>query len=572
MALAGDHEALADVAVHRLREQLDLRCCAIFERRERALTLVAAAGAAVDAEAVDADAADVGAELAAAGGGVAIVLGLGGRSLGQLSAVPRPGCAPGDDGARLLAAVAAVLTGALERRRRESELRHRSLHDPVTGLPNRALLADRLAVAAAGTVRHPGRLALLCVGLDRFQRVNDTHGQLAGDALLWAVGERLGGAVRPGDTVARLEGDVFAVLCTVDRRERARQVAERLLAELRAPFTVAGDAFVVTGSIGVAVAPPGGAGLDRLLRDADAAMRRAKASGSDRCELRPPPTLVGRAGSAQDPETELRRAIETGGLALAYQPVRDSTDGTVRGVEALVRWPTPEGVRGATRVVPLAEATGLVVPMGEWVLHTACTAARAWGGAGGRAAPELAVNLSARQLAEPDLVERIAGILAETRLPASRLVLEVTETAVLRDAKAAVTALRRLQGLGVVIAIDDFGTGWSSLSSLHRLPVDVLKIDRTFVADLERGRPDGGRAIVAAILELGSTLGLRVIAEGVETEHQLAVLRELGCGEVQGYLLGRPGGPDGVARLLRHPPWPRLEAGGRAPAVRVTRS
>lgn len=544
LARTDDHDALADVAVHRLRDLLDLQCCAAFERRDDDLALWASAGGALEPPR-----ASEGARRSRDRPDGEVPLTGRAGTCGLLTAVSRPGSVLDPDQRRLLQAVADVLGAALDRRRVEADLRHRALHDPLTGLPNRTLLADRCAMAVASTDRHPGRVALLCLDLDRFKRVNDAGGQRAGDSLLCAVADRLTAAVRPGDTVARLGGDVFAVLCTVDRPGRARDLAERLLAELRSPFAVGEHTLVVTGSVGVAVAPPRRGDVDRLLRAADVAMHRAKERGTDRVEVHAPADAT-RAPRTQDVETALRRAIAGDALQLEYQPVRTSADGTLVGVEALVRWPSADGtVRPPAAFVPLAEATGLVVPMGEWVLRTACREALRWTTRAGQRAPALAVNVSARQLAEPDLVARVAEILTESGLPPSRLVLEVTETAFLHDPQAAIGRLRRLQGLGVTIAIDDFGTGWSSLGSLRRLPVDALKIDRTFVAGLGDG--GDGRALVTTILRLASDLGLGVVAEGVETDAQLRVLRSMGCAQVQGFLLGRPGAPEHVRRLLR---------------------
>lgn len=560
LALGDDHEALADIAVHRLRAVLGLQCCAVFERRADTLVLWASAGGALEPEGD----ADGGCTTSGRDGTVVLDGRQGPRGL--LTAVPRPGRVLGPDERFLLRAIADILSAALDGRHVESQLRHRAQHDQLTGLPNGPLLADRLEVAVAASRRLPGRVALLCVALDRFKRVNDARGQQAGDALLRAVAQRLVATVRPGDTVARLGGDVFAVLCVVDRPVRAHDLSERLLAELREPFPIGGDALVVTASIGVAVAGRGQEDGDRLLRDADLAMHRAKERGTDRIEEHAAlqPALGPRP---RDMETELRAAIGSDSLRLEYQPVMTCADGAVAGVEALVRWPSRDGVlRPPATFVPLAEATGLIVPLGEWVLRTACREALRWAPRGGGRAPELAVNLSARQLAEPDLVDRVAGILSDTGLPPGRLILEITETAFLRDRQSAIVRLRGLQGLGVAISIDDFGTGWSSLDSLRSLPVDGLKIDRTFVADVADGRD--GRAFVSAILDLAANLGLSVVAEGVETDAQLQVLRSMGCAQVQGFLLARPGPPEELSGLLhRRPPVPpparALVLGGR---------
>jgi diguanylate cyclase (GGDEF)-like protein/PAS domain S-box-containing protein len=421
-------------------------------------------------------------------------------------------------------------------KRSEAELVHQALHDPLTGLANRALLLDHLSTALAQRQRRPEPLAVLFLDLDRFKVINDSLGHTAGDRLLVEVGRRLEAALRAGDTVARLGGDEFVMLLPdVGSAEEAMAIAERVLREVSRPVQLDSEEVYTTASIGIALAHGGDhATADNLLRDSDTAMYRAKARGRDRYELFDE-ELRTQATTRLHLEMFLRRAVDLGELQVHYQPEVDLEQNRVVGAEALVRWRHPiEGLLDAGAFISLAEETGLILEVGRWVLREACHQAGRWQ----RELPGrlnlLRVNLSARQIAQPDLVDIVVRALDDAGLAPSSLCLEITETALMADASASLDVLTRLRELGIVLAIDDFGTGYSSLSYLKRFPVDVLKIDRSFVEGL--GRDADATAITHAILSLGKALGLCVVAEGVESLEQLSVLRQLGCHRAQGFL------------------------------------
>ena len=445
-----------------------------------------------------------------------------------------------------------------ERKRLEDELVHRALHDPLTGLANRTLLRDRVEQALARTGRGDGDargVAALLVDLDDFKKVNDSLGHGAGDALLVTVSRRMLAATRGCDTVARLGGDEFAVLLEgmADPADATR-VADRILQAMRAPVRLDGKEVLVGTSIGIALATPG-EGVDELLRNADVALYQAKARGKHR-HATFAPAMHAAALARLDLETDLHAALAREELRLVYQPIVDLATGRIAGAEALVRWTHPtRGAISPAELIPVAESTGAIVALGRWVLRAACRQVAEWdaraAAAGERpvGAPlHIAVNLSTRQLQDPALVDDVAAALTEFGLAPRRLVLEITESAMMHDTDLALTRLGALKALGVRLAVDDFGTGYSSLGYLRRFPVDVLKIDRTFVDALSR---TGETAIVRAILRMGDALGLRTVAEGIEEEGQLAQLRALGCAMGQGYLFARPVGAgefEGVVR------------------------
>jgi diguanylate cyclase (GGDEF)-like protein/PAS domain S-box-containing protein len=428
------------------------------------------------------------------------------------------------------------------RRRAEEQLAYKALHDDLTGLPNRGLLLDRLGHALDRARRNDTTVAVLAMDVDRFKTINDSLGHDTGDALLVELAGRLERAVRESDTVARLTsgtvarfgGDEFVVLCEdVAGENVAIRLAERIGAEVARPVQAGEHELAVTASIGIAVAAAGIAGSpESLVRDADAAMYRAKEQGRARYEMFDL-AMRSRALERRAQETELRHAIDHGELRLHYQPIVALADGGVRSVEALVRWEHPErGLLQPGAFIPLAEDSGLIVPLGRWVLGEACRQAAAWTDV------RVAVNLSTRQLADRSLVTDVADILARTRLDPSRLTLEITETLIMERLEASIELLHQLKALGVRLSLDDFGTGYSSLSYLERLPLDVLKLDRSFVSGLGAGADEP--AIVAAVIEMGRALGMTVIAEGVETEEQVARLRGLGCAYAQGFHFARP--------------------------------
>ena len=435
---------------------------------------------------------------------------------------------------------AALRTTVQELEAAQAELVRHAHNDDLTGLANRFVLLDRLENALARGSRGPGCVVVMFIDLDRFKVVNDSLGHDAGDQLLIAVGRRLLGAVRPGDTVARLGGDEFVILCEASADEAgAWLLAERLQALMAGPFDLAGSEVTISMSIGLAVARAGDAiSADGLLRDADLAMYRAKELGRDRIEAFDE-AMRRVAALRLERESALRRALAEGEFAVYYQPILELGTSTVVGVEALIRWVQQDGtVVGPDDFVPLAEDSGLITALGAHVLIDACVEVARWNADRPSEWPlHLSVNLSARQLGREDLPRVVADTLAASGLPPRLLSLEITESS-LMDADAAQASLDGLKRLGVTLVIDDFGTGYSSLQYLRRLPVDVVKIDKSFVGGL--GRNDEDTAIVAAVIRLADALGLHTIAEGVETLAQRESLATLGCEYGQGFYWSEP--------------------------------
>jgi diguanylate cyclase (GGDEF)-like protein/PAS domain S-box-containing protein len=437
--------------------------------------------------------------------------------------------------------ISAVGRDVTARRRFEAALAHRATHDALTDLPNRTLLLDHLELAIARSDRDRTGIALLFLDLDRFKSVNDTLGHDVGDELLIAVAGRINDMLRPADTVARIGGDEFVILCEdIVDEHHAVSIAQRILSLIEAtPFRL-GDAEVsITASIGIALSAGGdGAHPEALLRDADAAMYRAKDLGRARLELFDE-SMRRRAAERLEIADELARALETDQIVVHYQPCVSLRTGRVTGVEALARWDHPDrGVLAPAEFIGLAEETGLIVGLGLRVLTDACAQAKSWADELGTEAPRVHVNLSARQLTAPNLSLLVRGVLEGSGLPPQLLCLEITESVLMEDAPAVIDALRRLKDIGVLLAIDDFGTGYSSLSYLRRFPVDVLKVDQSFVDGLGPDPEDS--AIVAAIVNLAATLELEAVAEGVETHEQLELLRALGCATAQGFIFAEP--------------------------------
>ncbi len=438
----------------------------------------------------------------------------------------------------------AVAERTAELRSAEQRARHLADHDALTGLPNRRLLEDRLTQALALSYRNRKQTAVMFVDLDRFKTINDSLGHAVGDLLLKEVAQRLVNQLRTGDTICRIGGDEFVVvLPEVKRASDAAQVAQKLIDELSRPFPADERELSVTPSVGIAVFPDDGRDAETLIRNSDAAMYHAKEMGRANYQFFTAEMNLA-ASRRLELESDLRRALGKDELRVHYQPVFDARSGRVAGHEALVRWQHPQrGLVSPAEFIPLAEETGMILKLGEWVLREACRWATFIGVERGL---QIAVNLSARQFNDPKLVQIVAAALQETGLPARLLELEITETTAMQHTDIALATLKRLKQLGVSVAIDDFGTGHSSLAYLKRFPVDRLKVDRSFTAELP-GDADQC-AIVSAIVALAHALDIQVVGEGVETEAQREFLRNCGCDYLQGYLLGKPVDADTAAK------------------------
>ena len=430
----------------------------------------------------------------------------------------------------------------------QDELARQANHDSLTGLPNRNLLWDRIDRACARTQRYGDFAAVAFLDLDNFKVVNDGLGHSLGDHLLRAVAARLESSLRSMDTVARMGGDEF-VLVLSDHKSAQSVAGElrRIVESFSQPFAVDGRDVFITASIGVALYPQDAKDPESLMTSAELAMYRAKESGRNTYQLYTA-EMQTRVTERLALEGKLRRALERGEFSLDYQPQVDLRSNRIFGCEALIRWNEADlGVVSPARYIPLAEETGLIVPIGEWVLRTACLQNKAWQNAG-LPAVTMAVNISARQFREKNLLQVVAKILAETGLDPTQLELEVTESVIMHDAQQVIASLQSFRDMGTRLSVDDFGTGYSSLSYLKRFPVDRLKIDQSFVRDISTDADDA--AIAQAVITLGHTMNLRVIAEGVETPEQLAFLRRNQCDEMQGYLFGKPMPADEFGRLL----------------------
>jgi diguanylate cyclase (GGDEF)-like protein len=456
-----------------------------------------------------------------------------GRVIGSIAvASRRAGRHYGADDQAALLAFAEHASLALTDARMVRDALHQAFHDPLTDLPNRALFLDRLDLGLSRVQRSKSKLAVLFLDVDRFKIVNDSLGHAAGDQLLREVARRLVASIRPGDTAARFGGDEFAILLEdVEGIAAVEQVALRILAALRAPFSVAGRDVFVSASIGIAMEA---ATAGDMIRDADLAMYRAKAEGKGRHAVFESAMHVAVVERA-DLEADLQRVIERGQLVLHYQPIVALGNRAIVGVEALVRWRHPtRGLVAPEAFIPLAEETQVMAELGRWILNEGCREVAAWRGL---RPLRLSVNLSAIQLHSADvLAGHVADALAASGLPPEALVLEITETALMRDVTETISCLRALKKLGVLLAVDDFGTGYSSLDYLRRFPIDILKIDKAFVDDLGAG----DATLAQAIIDLGESFDLQVIAEGVEHESQRQRLLELGCSHGQGYYFSRP--------------------------------
>jgi len=425
-----------------------------------------------------------------------------------------------------------------ERKKAEEIISYQANHDLLTGLPNRTLLKDRLSLAIAQARRSGQSLAVLFLDLDRFKLVNDTLGHVAGDELLQSVAARLKDCLRDGDTLARVGGDEFMLLLPgVSTDEDAASVAYKIVGVLKRPFNIDGHDVFVSASIGVAIYPRDGKTIDSLIKHADIAMYHIKDRGKDGVQFFYP-HMNAALSRHLSLESGMRKALEGGQFRVFYQPQVNVSSGEIVGVEALIRWQHPtRGLLPPMEFVPLAEESGLIIPIGDWLLDTACAELAGWRRAG-LPAVRLAVNLSALQVEQPHFVEKVIERLRANGLPGSALELEITENVIMKDMDIVVQRLRQLSSHGIHVAIDDFGTGYSSLSYLRKLPIHTLKIDRSFVHDIRHDSGDG--SIVTAIVAMARGLGLRLIAEGVETRSQLEFLRAVGCEEMQGFLFSQP--------------------------------
>ncbi len=440
-------------------------------------------------------------------------------------------------------------------KRAEEQLARRAFYDPLTDLPNRALFLDRLSHAMRRARRRPSYLfAVLFLDLDHFKVINDSLGHMAGDQLLVLIARRLEATLRPGDTVARLGGDEFTILLDdLHSSEDATRVADRMQNALLSPFDVRGKEIFSTASIGIALSSTGYEQPEDILRDADAAMYRAKGTGRARHALFDT-GMHDRAVALLEIEADMRRAVERDELVMHYQPIVSLVSGRITGLEALVRWRHPRrGLIPPGEFVPLAEETGQIIPMGRWVLRRVCRQMGEWK----RSSPAMRpltvnVNLSPRQFSLPDLVGHVDEVLDETGLEAGCLRLEITESALMENPDTATRILLQLQLLGVQISLDDFGTGYSSLSYLQRFPIDTLKIDRSFIGGLDREQEN--LEIARTIVTIGRNLGKEVVAEGIETDRQLELLREIQCEKGQGFYFSRPLMPEDAEELVESGP------------------
>jgi len=454
---------------------------------------------------------------------------------------------PHDDGE----ALCLMLHDITDRRRFEQELLHQATHDSLTSLPNRSLLVDRLNQAAELARRGGKKVALLMFDLDNFKVVNDTLGHTTGDELLRHVATRVGSFVRTCDTLARLGGDEFVILLTdIRRMDDVVTATENIRSILAFPFILGDREIFLTASIGIAIYPDDGDSLEILIKKADTAMYHIKEHGRNSFQFFAE-AMNQKVNARLAIETGLRRALEKEELLLHYQPRLDLTTDAITGMEALVRWDSPElGLVSPAEFIPVAEDAGLIIEIGDWVLSTACRQTLAWHQSGYDQL-RVSVNISARQFVRPDFVERVVNLIDESGLAPRFVELELTESSLTHNMDETIRIMRRLQALGITISIDDFGTGYSSLNYLKRFPVNVLKIDKTFVDDMSKCAEDA--AIVATIITISHHMHMRVVAEGVETAEQVRMLLKQGCEEIQGYFFSRPLPADKFTHFLAHP-------------------
>ncbi|GAB7027626.1 sensor domain-containing protein [Geotalea toluenoxydans] len=443
----------------------------------------------------------------------------------------------------------AIVRDITDRKKAEDEIQQLAYYDTLTGLPNRSLLQDRLGQSIVQAVRDNRKVAIMCLDLDRFKSINDTLGHVAGDSLLATVAERLTECVWETDTVARIGGDEFVIIISaIEHAEDLNKIAEKILAAISKPLALNGQEIFITASIGIAIYPEDGTDVQGLLKNADLAMYKAKDQGRDTFQYFSQEMNV-QTLEHLILENSLRRALERNEFVIFYQPQMDLKSGRLVGMEALIRWQHPDlGLLPPSRFIPMAEETGLILPIGEWALQTACAKNRAWMDAGFMPL-RVAVNLCGIQFRQKKFIELIEAVLKKTGLAPSQLELELTESMLMSKAEESTTVLHKLKEMGVSLAIDDFGTGYSSLSYLKNFPINRVKIDRSFIRDVPNNPDD--TAIVSAIIAMAHNLNLKVTAEGVENHSQLEFLSTRNCNEIQGYLLSSPLPEAEFTRFLR---------------------
>ena len=524
-------EALSEAATDSIRRLLNARSCRILGYTANGIQAEQAVAEVPGAPVGDED------SDGAARATLRVPIGDPAQPLGQIEVfAARPVT---HDEARFVEATSSILLSSILRSRADDAMRHQAMHDPLTGLPNRTLFNDRLEQALHRRARVGGYIAVLIVDLDGFKNVNDSLGHQTGDALLNGIADRFRSALRDVDTIARLGGDEFAILVDdLDAPDQARLVAQRVLDSLIEPVQLADRNVAIGASVGIAVSDRPETNSEGLLGNADAAMYRAKRAGKG-CYREFEASMHAAAVERMDLEQALRRAIADRTLSVHYQPVVDSTSGTVVSFEALARWSHPtRGPIPPDVFIPLAEELGLIVEIGRLVLFEACHQTRIWHTAFPHLRPAIAVNVSVRQLVDPSFAADVAKALDQTGIDASSLTIEITESVLANDSGRVIGVLNQIRETGVRIAIDDFGTGYSSFAALAELPIDILKIDKRFIDNLLRDYE--GRGIVSAIMQLSQTLQLETIAEGVEQAAQQQGLEELGCTRIQGYLYAQP--------------------------------
>jgi diguanylate cyclase (GGDEF)-like protein len=437
-------------------------------------------------------------------------------------------------------------------RRMEEQIYFQAYHDPLTGLPNRTFFHNQLNKAIQNSRMKRRKAAVLFLDLDRFKLINDTLGHSAGDQLLQQVAQRLPGCVREFDTVARVGGDEFIVLISeISSPAEAEQAAELIIERLSQPFLIHEQEYFISGSIGISMFPEDGTDLESLIKNADSAMYRAKEQGNRYCLYQS--SMNDKTSERLQLETSLRKAMQQEELLLHFQPQVDLKTGNMIGVEALIRWQHPElGMVSPDRFIPIAEETGLIIPIGKWVLRTACRHNKAWQEAG-LPAVRVAVNLSMLEFQQRDLIETVTEVLAETGLEPRYLELELTESIIMLNPEWVIRTLNQLKEMGIHISLDDFGTGYSSLNYLRSLPLNTLKIDRSFIRNI--AADSVSLSIVKAVIDLAHSLNIKVIAEGVETEEQMIALTDNQCDGIQGYVISPPMTAEECAQLWQAPTW-----------------